>query len=125
LYLSLSAGVTRTFIRTLAGSLRGGLPLGLALVIGGIMYSQIILDKPLVRVLNVLTINKELYMEPLEYHVGLPKVLHTKDSIVILCNHGHVVDCFRRDEWAGSVAESRFDSFIRKPVRCCGTVLSQ
>jgi hypothetical protein len=47
LYLSRSPGVTRTFIRTLAGSFFGGCPLGLlGLSTGRIMYSQIILDKP-------------------------------------------------------------------------------
>jgi hypothetical protein len=68
LYPSRSEGVTRTFIRTLAGSLTGGLPLGrLGLSMGLIMDSQIILDKPPVRVLNVLTLNTEVQMKTAYY----------------------------------------------------------
>ena len=60
LYRSRSPGVTLTFIRAVAGSFRGGLPLGLlGLSMGGIMYSQIMLDKSLILLLNVLTLNKE------------------------------------------------------------------
>jgi hypothetical protein len=47
LYPSRSEGVTRTFIRTLAGSLTGGLPLGrLAGVMGWTVLTKKVLDNP-------------------------------------------------------------------------------
>lgn len=58
-YPTFSCGVQRKPTRAVAGFLRGGLPLGfLAGSMLLIMYAQIIIDKPSVQVLTVLTLNR-------------------------------------------------------------------